>query len=159
MTNLPVKQPQATFHIIIAIDTFCKFVVLDTLPDKSAASVATFLRTRIFTTYGPPARLRSDNGTEFAGVVDAALDFLGIQHLRSSPYHSEGEGTVERYIRTLRSLLSRNLVGMPAHAFTTFLPELQFVMNATHNVAIGTSPYLLMFGAPAPPLVPSLASH
>lgn len=56
----------------------------------------------------------------------------------------------------MQQLLRKCLVGLPESAWDTFLPELQFVLNTTYNRAIGAAPYLLMFGAPATPLVPSL---
>ena len=81
---------------------------------------------------------------------------LKVKHVTSSPYHSEGNGAAERYIRTAQKLLRTALVGSPTSTWADLIPTLQYTMNATLNKATGTSPFLLMFGAPPTPLVPSL---
>ena len=53
--------------------------------------------TNIFTRYGFPTVLTSDNGTQFTGnTFQSWLKHQGIRHIRSSPYHPQGNGVVER---------------------------------------------------------------
>lgn len=59
-------------------------------------------------------------------------------------------------MRTVSSLLRKALVGLPPTAWSHFLPELQYTINATFHKATKAPPYLLMFGAPPPPLLPAL---
>ena len=51
----------------------CKLIDLRALVNKSGASVAAAL-VDIFTIYGPPAILQSDNGSEFSGHAATAKE-------------------------------------------------------------------------------------
>lgn len=158
LVELPAAHGTKAKHILLAVDCFTKYVLLQPLGDKSSDAVATFLRTNLISVFGPPHTIRTDNGTEFAGTADTALSLFSALHIRSSPYHSEGNGGAERQLRTLQHLLRKTLTGLPLSTWTHFLPELQYTLNSTFNKATGTMPYLLMFGAPPPPLLPSLSS-
>lgn len=99
MVELPMSE-EGLQHLVLAVDPFSKFVLLRALPNRQALSVVKFLREAIVAVFGPPHYIRTDNGAEFAGAVREAVDLLGVTHLQSSPYHSQGNGIAERYIRT-----------------------------------------------------------
>ena len=49
-----------------------------------------------------PAALVSDNGPQFTGkTFEKWLRDKGISHVKSSPYHPQGNGVIERFHRTL----------------------------------------------------------
>ncbi len=68
-------------------------------PAKSTTAIAaadTLLRLIGFIG-GPPDRIRSDNGTQYAATVIAELNtFLGMDHVFSIAYHPQSNGIVER---------------------------------------------------------------
>lgn len=97
LVELPTSQHHYK-HLLVAVDPFSKFVLLEALPNKTADSVARFLRDKVIAIFGPPKVLASDNGKEFHSVVDEVLHMYGALHIRSSPYHSEANGIAERYI-------------------------------------------------------------
>ena len=49
------------------------------IKDKSSATVATWFHETITCRYGPPARVRSDQGTEFKGMFKTYLDSIGCK--------------------------------------------------------------------------------
>ena len=69
----------------------------------------------LFTTYGLPSVIRSDNGTPFASAaalagltrLSAYWLRLGIQHQRTEPAHPEQNGSHERMHRTLKAETTR----------------------------------------------------
>jgi len=64
--------------------------------------------TNIFTRCGFPTLLTSDNGSQFTGkTFQNWLKHHGIKHIRSSPYHPQRNGVVERLHRTLNSMVSK----------------------------------------------------
>ena len=89
----------------------------------------------------------------------------GIRLTVMSPYHSRGNGQVERQNRTVQSLLRRMLFGCPPALrarLPQLLPSVQLALNTTTSRALGCPPYLLMFGCLPPsqagsPPTPALA--
>ena len=53
---------------------------------------------RFFTFVGHPKSVQSDQGSKFmSGVFQQVMHELGIKQYRSSPYHPESEGALERF--------------------------------------------------------------
>ena len=50
----------------------------------------------------------SDQGTEFTGDVIAAMcKLLGIEKIRTTPYHPQGNGSAERVHQTLQRMIGK----------------------------------------------------
>ena len=87
-------------HLLVAVCCFSKFVVITPIADKSSATVAKCMQEKVFQAFGVPARVRTDNGTEFKGEFSGLCEALGVKQVRSSPYTSHSNGQVERLHRT-----------------------------------------------------------
>ena len=76
-------------------DHFTKFCVLRLLKTKTATEVAYHLLD-IFTTFGAPAILQSDNGREFVAKVieDLAGTWKGLHIVHGRPRHPQSQGSV-----------------------------------------------------------------
>ena len=66
-------------HILTAIDCYSKFCLLFLLLDKRSATVAGLLGKHLFGVFGPPAVVRSDNGTEFQGAFASLCAAHGVR--------------------------------------------------------------------------------
>ena len=58
---------------------------------------------KVFSTYGLPKQLFSDNGPQFLSTE--FTEFLtknGVKHIQSAPYHPSSNGAVECFIQTLK---------------------------------------------------------
>lgn len=64
---------------MVAVDPMTKWVEIGALRDKASATVATWFHENITCRYGPPARVRSDQGTEFKGAFSTYLDSIGCK--------------------------------------------------------------------------------
>ena len=72
------------------------------------------------------------------------------------PYHSRGNGQVERFNHTIKLLLRQTLFTVPTPTMDTvrqLLTGIQLALNVTTHRAIGCPPYLVMFGT-MPSVVP-----
>ena len=64
----------------------------------------------IFSRCGFPTTIVSDNGPQFVGkTFQKWLREKGIQHIKASPYHPQGNGVVERLHRTLNGVIAKSI--------------------------------------------------
>ena len=93
-------------HILVIIDHFSKFVWAFPTKNQKAITVAKILIEDIFYKFGIPESLHSDQGRNFeSSVVKEICKKFGIYKSRTSPYHPQGNGMVERFNRTTFGLL------------------------------------------------------
>ena len=100
-------------------------------------------------TYGPMCAVRVDGGAEFDGAFAETCEQYSVKRNVMPPYHSRGNGQVERFNRTIQSLIRRTLfsISRPTAArVREMLTGIQLALNVTTHRAIGCPPYLLMFG-------------
>ncbi|KAL4101319.1 hypothetical protein QTP88_021339 [Uroleucon formosanum] len=96
-------------------------------------------------TYGAKARKCRPpyQGRQFESELMRALNTVfGIQHVRTSPYHPQANGLVERFHRTLKAALS-------AHESPHWSQHLPIVLLALRNTIkpdIGSTPAELVYG-------------
>ena len=70
--------------------------------NHTARTTARVLYNEYFSVFSFPRRLMSDQALEFSGKVIAALcDLLGVAKIRTSPYHPQSNGAVEKAHQTL----------------------------------------------------------
>ena len=97
--------------ILALSDHFTRWQNALALPDATAPTVATGLKEHAFCYFGLPEQIHSDQGAQFEGELMVELcDIWGIKKTRTSPYHPQGNGVVERGNRTLGDALSTPLL-------------------------------------------------
>lgn len=141
-------------HLVLHLyDHFSKFSLLYVVPDKTANSVATVLL-QVFSQFGPPEILQSDNGKEFINqqVVALCAEWK-IQFVHGAPYKPQTQGGVERGNGVCKEKLRASIEESPQRSFNEHLLYVQWQMNTTYRVSIKTTPYQLAFNrAPILPL-------
>ena len=77
------------------------------IPNQEASTVANKLVDEVFMRFGIPTQLHSDQGRQFEShLMTEICKLLGIQKSRTTPYHPQSDGMVERFNRTLLSMLA-----------------------------------------------------
>ena len=108
--------------------------------------------TSMFTKCGFPSRLTSDNGTQFTGKT--FQDWLrrhGIKHVRSTPYHPQGNGVVEWLHRTLNNMITK--ITQSKGNWATITPMALYFIRCTPSATTDISPFLARHGwEPSTPL-------
>ena len=114
--------------------------------DQTARTAAETLRNGYFGLFSAPAYLVSDQGKAFMGhVIMHLCELYGVQKLRTSPYHAQTNGQVERMNQTIICMISKLEEDRKA-CWSEHLPELLLAYNATRSAVTGYSPYYLLFG-------------
>ena len=72
-------------------------------------------------------------------------DLYGVQKLRTSPYHAQTNGQVERMNQTIIRMIGKLEEDKKA-CWSEHLPKLLLAYNATCSTVTGYSPYYLLFG-------------
>ena len=96
--------------------------------------------------FGVPTKLLSDRGTNFtSALVEELCSAFGIQKCRTTAYHAQCNGQVERFHQTLFRMIGKLSTDKKAH-WELHLPELLQAYNSTQSMVMGYSPHYLMFG-------------
>ena len=79
-----------------------KWPVASATPAADANTVVEFIYENIICRHGCPNYILSDQGSHFRNkVVDGLMNKFEINYLLSTPYHSQTNGLVERFNKTL----------------------------------------------------------
>ena len=101
---------------------------------------------KFFTQYGLAQEVQSDNGSNFmSGVFQEVMYELGIKQLKSSIYHPESQGALERHHQTLKTMIRTYCVDDPGD-WDRGIPFLLFAARDAVNESTGFSPFELVFG-------------
>ncbi|KFD60997.1 hypothetical protein M514_26804, partial [Trichuris suis] len=72
-----------------------------------AEETAELLVTQFFAKFGPPDTIHSDQGRTFeASLIGNLFELFGIEKTRTTPYHPQSNGLVERFNQTLPDVLT-----------------------------------------------------
>ncbi len=89
-------------YIVVVMDYFSRWPEAKLLKAANANTVATFLYEEIICRFGVSRILQSDRGTCFVNeVIQRLIKRFRIKYSLSSPYHSQLNGLVERFNKTL----------------------------------------------------------
>ena len=89
------------------MDYFTKWAEAYPVPNQEAATIANKLVNEMFLRFSSPEQLHSDQGRQFeSALVREVCKCLDIRKTRTTPYHPQCDGLVERFNRTLLNMLA-----------------------------------------------------
>ena len=95
--TLPLKEDPVIHNVLVLQDHFSKYIVAYVVKDQTARTAAETLRNGYFGLFSASAYLVSDQGKAFTGhIITHLCELYGVQKLRTSPYHAQTNGQVER---------------------------------------------------------------
>ena len=147
--TVPLRQEPVIRNVMVMQDHFSKYVIVYVVKDQTAHTAAKTLRSGYFRLFGAPAYLVSDQGKAFTGhLITNLCELYGVQKLRTSPYHAQTNGQVERMNQTIIRMIGKLEQDKKAR-WSEHLLEMLAAYNGTHSAVTGYSPYFLLFGRKA----------
>ena len=153
MGPLPETQKGNRFIVVVS-DYFSKWTEAYAVRQHTAATVAEILVEQFMFRLGIPHQLHSDQGPEFdSALVHEVCKLLRIHKTRTTAYHPQSDGQVERANRTVRSMLTA-LVNEARDDWDNHLPYILFAYRASvHATTKCTQTFLCLIEKPICPLI------
>ena len=112
---------------------------------------ANFLNEQVFTRYGLLIEIESAQGVHFINeVIEFLLEEFMVTHKRSAPYHPKPNGQA----KSTNKMLCNGLTKVVEGTRTNWDQKLHFALwayRAAYKIAIGTTPFNIVFGLNASP--------
>ena len=144
--TVPLHQEPVIRNVMVMLDHFSKYVIAYVVKDQTACTATEMLRNGYFGLFSAPAYLVSDQGKAFTGhLISNLCELYGVQKLRTSPYHAQTNGQVERMNQTIIRMIGKLEEDKKAR-WSEHLPEMLSAYNGTRSAVTGYSPYFLLFG-------------
>ena len=145
LTGPHCRTPRGSVYILTCVDVFTKWTEAFPLPNKEAAVVARVLVEQVFCRFGTPIALLSDNGTEVDSTIMREIcKLLEIDKLHTTPYKASTNSVLERFHRTLNSMLGK-VINERQSDWDLMLPYVMSAYRSSRHESTGFSPNLLMF--------------
>ena len=146
---------------LLLVDYYSKFPEVHRLNGMMTSAVVSALK-KIFSRYGGPEVLFSDNGPQFvSSEMQGFVSLYGFSQSTSSPRHPQGNGLVERMVQTVKGLLMKSVENgedfhlallayrSTPHESTGFSPA-QLLMGRRLRTSLPSSPNYLLPATVAP---------
>jgi hypothetical protein len=140
---MPGVSLQENRVLLTMTDRDTRYNILVPLPDHTVETVVNAIFTYLFFAFGFPLEIVSDREFERT-LLQEVNERLLILHSMMALYDPAGNGMAERPHKDITAMLA--LLGATEQDWDCFIPMIMFQLNSHYCKAIGTSPFLAMFG-------------
>ena len=142
----PFPASYNNLYILLVVDYVSKWVEAIPTRTNDAKVVAQFLRSNIFSRFGTPRALITDNGTHFCNkVIDKVLQKYGVRHRTSLAYHPQSNGQAEVSNREIKYILEKT-VNSSRKDWAKKIDDALWAYRTAFKTPLGMSPFRLMYG-------------
>ena len=147
--DLPATQ-QGNKHVVVFQDYLTKWPMVFPVPEQRSHCLARLVAEEIvpmfFIPFSIPECLLSDRGANLLSHLMMDLcQLLGIKKLNTTSYHPQCNGMVERFNRTLKTMLRKH-AGCFGLQWVRYLSGVLWAYRNTPPQAAGEKPSFLLFG-------------
>ena len=136
-------------YILVIRDYFTKWKEAHAMPNMEAITVARILVNEFICRFGIPEQLHTDQGRNFEStLIKEICKILGITKTRTTPYHPQSDGMIERFNRTVLNMLS-TVVSDDEYNWDLHLPTLMLAYRTSRHETTGATPFSLVYGREA----------
>ena len=144
--TMATQEKPVVKNVLVVVDHFTRYVQAFVTRNQTARTTARVLYNEYFSVFGFPQQLMSNQGTGVTSkVIQVMCSWLGIEKIRTTPYHPQSNGSAERVHQTLWRMIGK-LDPELRWKWPAYLGSILIAYNATQSLVMGFSPYYLMFG-------------
>ena len=146
----PLPRTEAGNRFILVVsDYFTKWPEAFDLKDHKAETIAAVLVDEVICRHGVPLSIHTDQGRDFEStLLKNMCELLEVEKTRTTAYHPESDGLVERLNKTLVTML-RTCVDEEQKNWDTLLPKILLGYRTSVQTTTGYSPFRLVYGREA----------
>ncbi|KAL1253020.1 hypothetical protein QQF64_017713, partial [Cirrhinus molitorella] len=139
------KSARGHEHILVVVDYATRYPEAIPLRKATAKAIAHELFL-LCSRVGIPSEILTDQGTPFMSRLMADLcRLLHVKQLRTTVYHPQTDGLVERFNKTLKQML-RRVAAEEKRDWDQMLPYVLFGIREVPQASTGFTPFELLFG-------------
>ncbi|CAG2213721.1 unnamed protein product [Mytilus edulis] len=143
--ELPASE-KGNKYILVISDYYTKWTESHPMPNMEATTVANILMTEVISRFGVPTIIHSDQGSQFEShLFKEMCKLLQIEKTRTTPYHPKSDGMVERFNKTLATMLT-GYVNEYHSNWDVLLPYVMMAYRSSQHETTGYTPNRLMLG-------------
>src|SRR5581483_3992244 len=132
-------------YILVIMDYFTKWPEAKALKKATGKNVSEFLYKEIICRFGLPKKIISDRGSHFNNeIVKELCNKFEIKHNKTSSYHPQTNGLVERFNQTLCETLAK--LSETESEWDNHIEEALYAYRTRKHSTTGLTPYYLTFG-------------
>ena len=136
-------------NILVMMEYATRFVIAVPLKDTKAQTVARKFIKHVINAEGIPSELLTDQGKNFqSDTMKELCKQLGVKQLRTTAYHPQTDGAVERVNRTIGDMLTTHVYKNPRE-WDEHLNYVVAAYNRTPHSSTGETPFFLLKGRDA----------
>ena len=132
-------------YILVLCDYATWYPEAIPLKNTDAETIAEEL-VALFSRVGIPHEILTDQGSNFQSqLLKELYRLLRVEAIRTSPYHPQTDGLVERFNQTLKAML-RKTASDEGKDWDKLIPFLLFAYREVPQESTGYSPFELLYG-------------
>lgn len=141
----PLPESNGYTYLMTMIDRSSRWPEAVPITNIMAETVAKALIAGWISRFGVPHRITTDRGRQFESQLFNQLNtMLGTKHLRTTSYHPQANGMIERWHRSLKTSLKAKLSNN--NNWIDEIPLVLLGLRTAVKIDIGASPAELTFG-------------
>lgn len=144
----PLPQSDGMRYCLTMTDRCSRWPEAVPIDEITAVKVASALYSTWICRFGVPVRITTDQGRQFeSDLFRRLMQILGTRRCRTTAYHPQSNGCIERWHRTLKTALTAQLI-RSSNSWTELLPTVLLGLRAAVRDDNSSSAAEMTYGQP-----------